>query len=282
MKLNQRVVDKIINEALREDLGEKGDLTTQAIFSKPIRAEAEIISKSSGVVCGLAVAEKVFKILDSKVTVTFSVNEGSEIEEDQIIAKVKGPLQAILGAERTALNFMQHLSGISTLTRKFINEVKSYPVQIFDTRKTTPGLRMLEKYAVKVGGGFNHRFGLFDAVLIKDNHVRAAGGIGAAIRGARSSFASGITIEVEAENLEEVAEALEAEADIILLDNMELETLKKAVKMVDTRAVTEASGGITLKNVADVARTGVDRISIGALTQAAVPLDVSLEIISVQ
>jgi len=282
MKFNQRVVDNIIKEALREDLGEKGDLTTQAIFFKPIRAEGEIISKSSGVVCGLAVAERVFKILDSEVTVTFSVNEGSDTEKGQIIAKVKGPLQSILGAERTALNFMQHLSGISTLTRKFINEVKAYPVQIFDTRKTTPGLRMLEKYAVKVGGGFNHRFGLFDAVLIKDNHVRAAGGIGAAIRGARSSFASGITIEVEAENLEEVAEALEAEADIILLDNMELETLKKAVKLVGTRAVIEASGGITLKNVADVARTGVDRISVGALTQADLPLDLSLEIISVQ
>lgn len=273
-----REIDRLISQAIEEDFGSDGDVTSNAVIDPAVNITVELLVKSPGVIAGLSVAEKTFKHLDKNIIFAALAADGDRIETGTRIAEVSGSAISILGAERTALNFLQHLSGIATEAAKYAEEIAQYKVELLDTRKTTPGLRYLEKYAAAVGGAVNHRIGLFDQILIKDNHIRIAGDIAEAVRRARSRYPD-LKVEVEAETLDEVAAALEAGADIILLDNMGADLLKESVKLVAGRAITEASGGIKLANIAEVASTGVDRISVGAITQAAKPLDISLEVI---
>jgi nicotinate-nucleotide pyrophosphorylase (carboxylating) len=279
VKLDQNAIDKIIKVALKEDLGEAGDITSKAILPSSFDVKAEIVSKDTGVIAGIDIAARVFYLVDPDLSTSLEVEDGTIVKPGTLLALIEGSAQSILAAERTALNFLQHLSGIATLTSKFVEEVKSYPVKILDTRKTTPGLRLLEKYAVTVGGGYNHRFGLYDAVLIKENHISAVGGIEKAISFIRSSLGENVKIEVETEDLEQVKKALEAGAEMIMLDNMSLESIKEAVKIVNRRALIEASGGVRLNNVEEIAKTGVNLLSTSELTQSSLSLDISLEII---
>jgi nicotinate-nucleotide pyrophosphorylase (carboxylating) len=269
------IVAAAVASALAEDVGE-GDVTTEATVDADARGTAQLLVKEPGVVCGLEVAAAVFATLDRDVHFEPLVEEGSRIDGATAIAVVTGPLRAILTGERVALNFVARLSGIATLTRFYVDAVEGTGAAILDTRKTTPGLRLLEKVAVETGGGRNHRLGLFDAVLIKDNHLRAAGSVAVAVERARA--ATDLPIEVECDTLAQVAEALEAGVDALLLDNMQPAELREAVALARGRARLEASGGITLDNVRAVAETGVDEISIGALTHSARSLDVSLEV----
>ena len=271
-------VDLIIDRALEEDLGNIGDVTSKAVVGHGVGVQAEIFVKSPGTVAGLKVAEKVFKHLNGSIAFTPLVKDGDYADTGTRIALVSGDALAILGAERTALNFLQHLSGIATETAKYKRAIEGYGVELLDTRKTTPGLRLLEKYAVLAGGAVNHRFGLYDQILIKDNHIKVAGDIDKAVKQARKSYPN-LKVEVEAETLDEVKAALEAKADIILLDNMDTKMLKEAVAIIGDKAIKEASGGIILANITEVAATGVDRISTSAITQAAKPLDISMEVI---
>lgn len=273
--LNMQSVDTLIDLAFAEDIG-VGDITAEATVSPNQKAVGIVHAKSDGVVAGLPVAERVFSRLDSELTFRALVSDGDSIVVGAPIAEVQGSAKTILIGERTALNFLQRLSGIATLTSQFVEAVADYDIKIVDTRKTTPGWRALEKYAVRVGGGYNHRFGLYDGVLIKDNHIVAAGGIDNAVQRAKQAAPHTAKIEVEVETVEQVNEALDAGADILLLDNMSIETMQQIVKLVGSRAVTEASGGITLDRVQAVASTGVDYISVGALTHSAMPLDISL------
>ena len=279
--INLRSIDTLIELALQEDIG-IGDITTEATVPSSQNGIGMLIAKSDGVIAGLPVAERTFEKLDSDLTFSAFVNDGDAIQTGCHIAEVRGDAKTILIGERTALNFLQRLSGVTTLTSQFVSEVKDYDVQIVDTRKTTPGWRAIQKYAVRVGGGHNHRFGLFDGVLIKDNHIVAAGGITNAIQRARKAAPHTTKVEVEVENIEQVNEALEAKADILLLDNMSIEMMKQVVQQVGDLAVTEASGGITLDRVKAVAATGVDYISVGALTHSAMPLDISLTLTLVE
>jgi nicotinate-nucleotide pyrophosphorylase (carboxylating) len=266
---------EIVAAALAEDVGE-GDVTTEATVDADARGTAQLLVKEPGVVCGLEVAAAVFGAVDRDVHFEPLVEDGSRVEVTTAVAVVTGPLRAILTGERVALNFVARLSGIATLTRRYVDAVEGTGAAILDTRKTTPGLRLLEKHAVATGGGRNHRVGLFDAVLIKDNHLRAAGSVAVAVERARA--ATDLPIEVECDTLAQVAEALEAGVDALLLDNMQPAELREAVALARGRARLEASGGITLDNVRAVAETGVDEISIGALTHSARSLDVSLEV----
>jgi len=268
-------IEQAVRAALVEDVG-TGDVTTEATVSVDAVGSAEILVKEPGVVCGLSVAEATFRALDPEVGFDALVEDGSAVEAHTVVAVVAGSEWAILTGERVALNFLGRLSGIATLTRRYVEAVAGTGAAVLDTRKTTPGLRALEKHAVACGGGRNHRFGLDDAVLVKDNHLRAAGSIPRAVELVRA--ASDLPIEVECERLDQVAEALEADVDAILLDNMTLDELRSAVALVGGRARTEASGGITLENIRSVAETGVDEISVGALTHSARSLDVSLEL----
>ena len=270
-------VEALIDLALREDLGPH-DITTKSLIKEKDRGSATVLAKEDFLLAGLSVFSRVFFRLDEKISVTSFFKDGEEVKAGNIIAEVEGPLWVLLSGERTALNFLQRLSGIATFTRMVVKKVKGYPIKILDTRKTTPGWRVLEKEAVRVGGGFNHRFGLFDGVLIKDNHIQAVGNITQAITLARSKAPVTLKIEVEVNTLEQVDEALKAKADIIMLDNMSLEDMKRAVKKIKGRALVEASGGITLENVASVAKTGIDVISIGALTSAFRAVDISMEL----
>jgi len=228
----------------------------------------------------LGVAALVFKRLDSNILFQEKIKEGEKVPPQKVLAEITGSASVLLKGERVALNFLQRLSGIATITSHYCQEVKDFPVQILDTRKTTPGIRILEKYAVRVGGGHNHRFGLYDAVLIKDNHLAVAGGIKAAVVAVRAQISPTLKIEVEVENLSQLQEALEMKVDIIMLDNMNLEMMKEAVKIAKGKVLIEASGGITLEKLKEVAQTGVDFISIGALTHSVKALDMSMEIIS--
>ena len=268
-------VERVVYAALAEDVG-AGDVTTEATVESDAVGTAELIVKEHGVVCGLRAAETVFRALDPEVRFEALVEEGTLVERMTVVAVVSGPLRAILTGERVALNFLGRLSGISTLTRSYVDAVAGTDVAILDTRKTTPGLRLLEKHAVACGGGRNHRFGLDDAVLVKDNHLAAAGSVRAAVERLRA--ATDLPIEVECDTLAQVTEALAAEVDAILLDNMTPETLAAAVVLAQGRARLEASGGVTLENIRAIAETGVDEISIGALTHSARSLDVSLEL----
>lgn len=268
-------LERLAYAALAEDVGE-GDVTTEAVVDADATGSALILLKEPGVVCGLGIVEAVFHALDEEVEVEAFVDEGSLVESGTAVARLTGPLRAILTGERTALNFLGRLCGIATLTRRYVDAVESTGVAILDTRKTTPGLRVLEKHAVAVGGGRNHRLGLDDGVLIKDNHLRAAGSIREAVESARE--ATHLPVEVECDTIEQVSQALDAGADSILLDNMTPDGLLAAAVLVRGRARLEASGGVTLENVRAIAETGVDEISIGALTHSARSLDVSLEL----
>lgn len=272
------LIDKIIEQALLEDIW-TGDITSESIIPYDLKARSIIKTKEEGIIAGLGIANLVFKKLDSEIVFQEKIKDGTKVSRDKVLSEITGPAQTILKGERVALNFLQRMSGIATITSKFCQKVKDFPVRIVDTRKTTPGLRILEKYAVRMGGGYNHRFGLYDTVLIKDNHIAVAGGIRSAVNSVRKQIAHTVKIEVEVENLSQLQEALKMKTDIIMLDNMDLETIKKAVKMAKGEALIEASGGITLEKVRKIAQTGVDLISIGALTHSVKSLDISMEII---
>ena len=265
-----------VDAALAEDVG-RGDVTTEATVPADAFGTAEILVKEPGVVCGVAVAERVFRVLDEDVRFEALVEDGVEVRDvPTAVASVTGSERAILTGERVALNFLGRLSGIATLTHRYAEAVAGTGARVLDTRKTTPGLRALEKYAVACGGGQNHRFGLDDAVLVKDNHLRAAGSVAQAVERVRAL--TDLPIEVECESLEQLREALAVGVEAVLLDNMTLDELRAAVGLAGGRARLEASGGITLENVRAVAETGVDEISVGALTHSARSLDVSLEL----
>ncbi|MBC8499849.1 MAG: carboxylating nicotinate-nucleotide diphosphorylase [Candidatus Atribacteria bacterium] len=271
------LVDKTIEQALLEDIG-TGDITTESIIPYDLKARSIIKTKEEGIIAGLGIANLVFKKLDSKIVFQEKIKDGTKVAQDKVLAEITGSARTILTGERVALNFIQRMSGIATITSKFCQEVKGFPVRIVDTRKTTPGLRILEKYAVRMGGGYNHRFGLYDVILIKDNHIVVAGNIKSAVNSVRKQISHTIKIEVEVENLSQLQEALEMKVDIVMLDNMSLDIMKEAVKMAKGKVLIEASGGITLDNVREVAQTGVDLISVGALTHSVKSLDISMEI----
>ena len=277
LRLTHDHIDELLHRALAEDIG-VGDVTTQALVPAHQSGVAAALTKQDGVLAGNAIAARVFTLLNGAVDTTLLLADGELLTPGTTFLQVEGSLQAILTGERVALNILRHLSGIATLTRAFVQAVEGTNARIIDTRKTTPGLRLFEKYAVRVGGGHNHRMGLFDGVLIKDNHIAACGSVTAAVERARTSVHHLLKIQIEAESLEQVAEALEAGADGILLDDMSPEMMATAVEMAQGRAFTEASGGITLESVRDAARTGVDLISVGMLTHSAAALDISLDI----
>ena len=271
--------DPIIDAALREDMPE-GDITSEGIVPADARSEAIFLAKEDGILAGLAIARRVFEKIDSAVEVTEKIQDGAAFRKSDILACVEGPTITLLKGERTALNFLQRLSGIATVTRRFVDAVAGTKARILDTRKTTPGLRLLEKYAVKAGGGTNHRLSLSDMVLIKDNHLRYVGSVAEAVRRARAAVRPGIRIEVEASDLSQVRDALAAGADMIMLDNMTLETMREAVTIAAGRVPLEASGTVSLERVRAVAETGVDFISVGALTHSARAVDISLEFLN--
>ncbi len=269
--------DDILIHALREDIG-SGDLTTESCVPGDRHIKGRFVAKSCGVLCGLDVVGRVFALLDDRISFSAHFRDGDTVAVGDIIAELEGPAGAILTGERTALNLLQHLSGIATATAGAVKAVQGTNVSVTDTRKTTPGLRALEKYAVRTGGGRNHRFNLSDGVLIKDNHIVAAGGIEKAVSAARARIPHTLKIEVETSCLDEVRQALRAGADIIMLDNMDDATMSEAVREVAGRALTEASGNMGTRDLASVAATGVDIISIGALTHSVQALDISLRL----
>lgn len=277
MDIPQIQYEPLVRAALAEDIG-PGDITTTLCIPEGTRATATVLAKQPGVIAGLAIGALAFRLLDPDVDWSAHVGDGDRVGEGRTpLATVTGDARALLTAERVALNFMQRLSGIATVTARYVGLAAGTNAHIVDTRKTTPGLRVLEKYAVRAGGGFNHRLGLYDCVLIKDNHIKAAGGITAAVRGARAHLPHTMKIEVEVSTPAQVAEALAAGADIILLDNMDTEKMRRAVGTIGGRAISEASGGLTESRVAEVAATGVNVLSIGALTHSAPALDISLD-----
>ena len=277
MKIPKSQITAFVKNALAEDIG-SGDITTNIIVPERTLAQGTIILEEDAVIAGLEIAAEVFKQLDKNVKFSAVYKDGAKVLKGRVIAKISGKARALLTGERTALNILQRLSGIATLTNSFVRAVKGTDAKIVDTRKTTPNLRIFEKYAVLMGGGHNHRFGLYDAVLIKDNHISIAGGIKKAVAMARQNIPHTMKIEVEAKSLKEVKDAITAGADIIMLDNMSIPMMKKAVAMINKKAVVEASGNINLKNVRDVALTGVDIISIGALTHSYKAVQMSMNI----
>jgi nicotinate-nucleotide pyrophosphorylase (carboxylating) len=273
--LDTFIVDKLIKNALEEDIG-WGDVTANATVPADRPASGRFLAKEKTVVCGIDVARRVFVLIDPDVDVKVIIEDGKIAGKGDVIAEVSGNARSILAGERVALNFLQRMSGIASRTRDCVRQVKGMSAQITDTRKTTPGLRILEKYAVRVGGGKNHRYNLADGVLIKDNHIRAAGGIRPAVEAARAAIPHTLKIEVEVEDFAMIEEALAADADIIMLDNMSEKDMKKAVELIDGRALVEASGNMGDKDLEEIAETGVDIISIGALTHTIKSADISL------
>ena len=271
-------VDRLIALALEEDLGSAGDVTSQALVPESQQGRAEFLAKEALVLAGTDVVRRVFRAVDPTIKVDLPHADGASIADRQVFGTVQGPLRAILVGERTALNFLQRLSGVATNTARAVGAMQGTRLKVLDTRKTTPGWRVLEKAAVRAGGGTNHRFGLFDGVLIKDNHIAAVGSIGEAVRRARASVHHLMKVEVEVVDLAGVDEALAAGADVLLLDNMDTPTMAKAVQRVAGRARTEASGGITLERLREVAGAGVDFVSMGALTHSSRGVDISLEV----
>ena len=275
-------IEAVVDRALAEDLA-GGDPTTASIIAPDVQDRGVIVARSEGVLAGVDVARLVFQRVDSGLEFKSLMADGSKLEPESFVAEVEGPVSSTLRAERTALNFLQHLSGVATETARYVKAVESSRARILDTRKTLPGLRVLEKYAVRIGGGRNHRMNLGDGILVKDNHIVAARrsglDLGDVVRKARNSGPHTLRIEVEVEDLDEARQALDAGADILLLDNMGLEQMAEAVRLAQGRALTEASGGIKLENVADVAATGVDLISVGSLTHSAKALDLSLDLV---
>jgi len=264
-----------IKAALDEDIG-AGDVTTDSTIPETLLLDGTLTAKESGVIAGLEVARQVFKMIDSRVVFNSKIEDGTQVTKGTPIANISGPGRAILKGERTALNFLQRMSGIATLTNRFVDAVKGTKAVILDTRKTAPGLRLVDKWAVKSGGGQNHRIGLFDMVMIKDNHISAGGGITRAVELVRAKRNSSVKIEVEVKNLNELEEAISLKVDRILLDNMPPEIMQNAVKITDRRIPLEASGNVSLHNAAEIAATGVDFISIGVLTHSVKALDVSM------
>lgn len=277
LSLSGDLLREIVRRALEEDV-HTGDVTTLATVPATTRARGMLVARQPGVVAGLPVARAAFEEVDGDLVYREAVQDGAHVEPGTLLAEVEGRARSVLIGERVALNFLQRLSGIATLTARYVARISGSTARIVDTRKTTPGLRALEKYAVRVGGGRNHRMGLYDAVLIKDNHIEAAGSISRAVRSAREAAPHTMTVTVECDTLEQVDEALAAGADILLLDNMDLDARRQAVLRVAGRALTEASGGITLETVAEVAAVGVDIISVGALTHSAPALDIGLDL----
>lgn len=279
-QLPREELDRVVKNALAEDVG-RGDWTTLVTVPAEREAEAVIFFKEEGVVAGLPVAARVFTLVDPAVSFLPLVKEGEEVAPAQEVARIKGPARALLTGERTALNFLQHLSGIATRTRRLAVLIADTGARLVDTRKTVPGMRLLAKYAVAVGGGGNHRLGLDDGILIKDNHIKAAGGIAAAVERARALAPHTLRIEVECETMAQVREALQAGADIIMLDNMSPEQVREAARLVAGRALIEVSGGITEENIRAMALAGADLISVGALTHSVRAVDISMEIVTV-
>mgnify|MGYP000003709144 CR=1 FL=1 len=273
LKLN---VDPWILSALKEDITSE-DVSTNSVMPHPQAGEVDLICKEDGIICGLQVFERVFTLLDEKTTVEFLVQDGAEVHKGQLMAKVHGDIRTLLCGERTALNYLQRMSGIATYTHSVAELLKGTGIKLLDTRKTTPNMRIFEKYAVRVGGGYNHRYNLSDGVLLKDNHIGAAGGVKEAIAAAKEYAPFVRKIEVEVENLDMVKEAVEAGADIIMLDNMDTDALKEAIAYIDGRAEIEVSGNVTKENIARLTGLGVDYVSSGALTHSAPILDISLK-----
>lgn len=273
MKMN---MDHLILMALKEDISSE-DITTNSVIREYKKGTAQLICKQDGIIAGLPVFERTFHLIDEKTEVKFYAKDGDSVKKGEILAEVTGNIRVILSGERTALNFLQRMSGIATYTNNVVKLLEGSNIKLLDTRKTTPNMRIFEKYAVKIGGGNNHRYNLSDGILLKDNHIGAAGGVKNAIKMAKEYAPFVRKIEVEVENLQMMKEALEAGADIIMLDNMTPEMMKEAVKMAEGKAVTECSGNITKENIKNVIETGVDYISSGALTHSAPILDVSLK-----
>lgn len=274
------LIARAVTDALTEDLGLRGDITTQATVAADVQASATFGARRAGVISGLEVARAAFAALDPSVVFEPLARDGDAVAAGTVAARVSGPARSLLAGERVALNFLCHMSGIATLTRGFVDAVAGTGARIVDTRKTTPGLRAFEKYAVRCGGGHNHRSGLFDAILIKDNHIVAAGGVEAAVAAARAHAGHTVKIEVEVGDLAELRAALKYPVDTVLLDNMAPQMLREAVGIVNGVATTEASGGVTLETVRAIADSGVDLISIGALTHSAAILDLGLDFTS--
>ena len=270
------IMDRLIKQALEEDIGNE-DVTTNAVMPGYKKGRVKLVCKQDGVICGLNVFERVFKLLDERTSVEVFVKDGDEVKKGQMLALVSGDIRVLLSGERVALNFLQRMSGVATYTRSVAKLLEGSKTRLLDTRKTTPNMRVFEKYAVRVGGGYNHRYNLSDGVLLKDNHIGAAGGVKRAVEMARDYAPFVRKIEVEVESLDMCKEALEAGADIIMLDNMSVEEMKAAVAMIAGRAVTECSGNVTLENIEKIKQTGVDFVSSGALTHSAPILDLSLK-----
>lgn len=274
-ELKPILIDKYILAALREDMT-SGDITTDSIL-KDEKAEVNLIAKDKGILAGLDVFKRVFELLDEDVTFEFYFSDGDEVNNKDLVGKIRGRAKAILEGERTALNFLQRMSGIATYTKKMVDALDSEHVKILDTRKTTPNMRIFEKYAVTLGGGYNHRYNLSDGIMLKDNHIDAGGGIREAVERVRSLNPFVKKIEVEVENFDQVREALEAKADIIMLDNMEIEEIREACKIINKRAIIECSGNISLENINSYRDLDIDYISSGAITYSAGVLDLSMK-----
>lgn len=269
-------VDHLILEALKEDISSE-DVTTNAVMKEAVKGEVELICKQDGIIAGLEIFERVFKLLDAETEVIFFCKDGDKVTNGQLMGKVTGDIRVLLSGERVALNYLQRMSGIATYTRSVADFLEGTDTKLLDTRKTTPNMRIFEKYAVRVGGGYNHRYNLSDGVLLKDNHIGAAGSVTAAVKMAKEYAPFVRKIEVEVENLDMVREAVEAGADIIMLDNMSTEEMQKAISIIDGRAETECSGNVTKENIGRLTSLGIDYISSGALTHSAPILDISLK-----
>jgi nicotinate-nucleotide pyrophosphorylase (carboxylating) len=276
--INPLLIDEAVRAALNEDLGRAGDITSQATIPASVTATAVIASRQVGVIAGMAFAKSAFAMLDPNLKFEILMDDGAHVSVGTEVARISGPARALLSGERVALNYLGRLSGIASLTAKFAAEIAHTKAKIADTRKTTPGLRAFEKYAVRCGGGMNHRFGLDDAVLIKDNHIAVAGGVAAALRAAKTAVGHLVKIEIEVDNLQQLKDVITEGADVVLLDNMSLDHLREAVQMVAGRMKCEASGNVNLSTVKAIAETGVDIISSGALTHSAPVLDLGLDI----
>lgn len=277
IELTQSIIDAAVKSALAEDLGNAGDITCTALIPEGQQSIANIVARVDGVLCGMPCAQTTLRLVDDGLRITIFKNDGDRLKAGDVIAKLEGNTRSILTAERTALNFLTHLSGIATLTAKFVKETAGTKAKILCTRKTHPGLRTLEKYAVRTGGAVNHRFGLYDAVLIKDNHLVAVASISMAVQKARAAVGKTIKVEIEVDTLEQLGEALTTDADVIMLDNFSLESLRKAVSMAAGKIPLEASGGVTLQTIRSISETGVDFISVGAITHSAPALDIALD-----
>ena len=273
MKIN---IDEYLMNALKEDITQE-DVSTNAVMPEPKQGEVNLICKQDGIICGLEVFERVFKLLDDTVVFETELKDGDQVTKGQLMGVVKGDIRALLSGERVALNYLQRMSGIATMTSELAKELEGYKTKLLDTRKTTPNMRPFEKYAVTVGGGHNHRYNLSDGVMLKDNHIGAAGSVTKAVQMAKAYAPFVRKIEIEVETLEQVREAVEAGADIIMLDNMTPEVMRQAVELIDGRAQTECSGNITKENIARIREIGVDFVSSGALTHSAPILDISMK-----